>query len=186
MVYAMNSHQTVRPRKYTGEYCNKDTLARFKPGLSADRKAFWIQFYDRAKNRGMDTTKWTIEPTTEWITHQWVLGRMNFAYIRWRDRTSVDLYVYMRSTELMREIYDCLKAQRSAIDLELGCPLTWELRNKSARISHHIPSGGHSESIDAWRAAHDAMLDGMPRLIRALQPRLAAKLAEIRAQGLIP
>ena len=69
-------------------------------------------------------------------------------------------------------MFDALLAEQHAIEAAFGAPLHWEPLDdrRACRISYG-GDGGYRDS-ERWPAVHDAMIDAMVRLERALAPHL--------------
>ncbi len=138
------------------------------------RQRFWTQLLERAKGR----TKLhaAISPGKEnWLGTGAGRAGLGFDYgIREHD-VQVELYID-RGKDAEREneaIFDTLAASREQIEAAFGEPLDWErLEGKRAcRIAKRLPVGGYRDE-DRWPAIHDAMVDAMMRLERALRPAI--------------
>jgi hypothetical protein len=94
-------------------------------------------------------------------------------YSLW-NAAQVELYIYRSGgAEENERIFDLLLAQQEAIEFDFGEPLEWQ-RNEGAnpcRIFKPLDIRGW-EDEDRWSEMHDAMINAMIRLDKALGPRV--------------
>lgn len=75
-----------------------------------------------------------------------------------------------------KAIFDQLKLHRAEIEAAFGGPLDWyqQVGVRLCRIRKLIEIGGYRDSDEQWPLIHDAMIDAMIRLEKALRPFLLA------------
>jgi len=136
------------------------------------RYRFWEQLLEEARQR----TKLhaSISPTH----HSWVgtgAGKsgLAFNYVARQHEAYVELYIDRRkdSEEENKAIFDQLMNHKESIEAVFGGPLEWQrLEGKRAcRIKKTISLGGYLDE-DKWSEVHEAMIDTMMRLEKALKP----------------
>ena len=100
---------------------------------------------------------------------------MSFNYSITLETGRVALYINTGkdSAERNREIFDALEAHKAEIEKTYGEELEWDaVEGRSAcRIRKSLGVGGLRDQ-DKWPAIHDAMIDAMVRLEKALRPHL--------------
>ena len=97
-----------------------------------------------------------------------------FSYVMTQRGSGVELYVD-RGRGLDAEntrIFETLLASRDQIERDFGGPLDWQpLEGRRAcRIKRSLEGGYRDE--ERWPEIHEAMIDAMIRLERALRPHL--------------
>lgn len=145
---------------------------RVQAGLPAAQQQFWQGFLAEAAARGIDTSHWSVPKSENWIVHHYVRRPTNFAYMRRKASTHVELYLSLGDTRSTAQAFDTLSDVKAEIESDFGAPLIWRHSVASMRITHQIPLGGLDDGPESWPGAYDAMLDAMPLLIAALEPRL--------------
>ena len=151
---------------------------RTKKGLAeryAIREQFWTQLLGSARAR----TK--LHASISPGQHGWIgtgAGKSGLAYnyvVRQND-ANVELYIDRGkdSEAENKAIFDRLAQSKEAIEADFGEPLEWQrLEGKRAcRIKRSIDLGGYRDEAK-WPQIHDAMIDAMIRLEKALKPHIA-------------
>ncbi len=91
------------------------------------------------------------------------------------DSGGAELYIDFDRTDGKKNklIFDELYKQKDAIEQEFGDVLEWQRldERRACRIKKTVKSGGLS-SVESWSTLHDAMVDAMIRLEKALRSRL--------------
>lgn len=137
------------------------------------RKDFWTALLEKARSRtrlhsgispGHDT----------WVGAGAGKSGLIFSYVMTQHGSGVELYID-RGRGLDDEntrIFETLHASRDEIERDFGGPLDWQpLEGKRAcRIKRSLEGGYRDE--ERWPEIHDAMIDAMIRLERALRPHL--------------
>lgn len=137
------------------------------------REKFWTQLLDLSKQH----TKLhaNISPTQ----HNWLgtsAGKqgLGYNYALRKNEAQVELYIDRgkEKGEENKEIFDKLFQHKDTIEKTFEKPLSWErLEGKRAcRISKKINVGGYRDEEVKWPTIHEAMLDSMTRLEKALKP----------------
>ncbi|MCD5408193.1 DUF4268 domain-containing protein [Candidatus Bipolaricaulota bacterium] len=139
------------------------------------RYRFWEQLLERARQR----TKLHagISPTH----HSWIstgAGKTGLAlnYVARQHETYVELYIDRgKDSEAENEaIFEQLLRHREAIESAFGEALEWQrLEGKRAcRIKKALEIGGYLDE-EKWPEVHQAMIDAMVRLEKALKPYIS-------------
>ena len=139
------------------------------------RYKFWQTLLDRAKERtslhtGVSPNSWT------WLGTGGGRSGLALNYVARKHATQVELYID-RGKDLADEnksVFDQLKDEQQAIEDSYGAQLIWEKMEtkRACRISERFESGGYRDPEEAWPKIHDAMIDGMIRLEKALAPHI--------------
>lgn len=140
------------------------------------RGNFWTKLLERAKEK----TK--LHATISPGQYSWIgtgAGRRGLGYnyvVRQHD-ANVELYIDRGedSEEENRRIFDALASSKDNIESVFGGSLEWQrLEGKRAcRIKKQIEVGGYRDDPSKWSEIHDAMIDAMIRLEKALRPHIA-------------
>jgi hypothetical protein len=87
--------------------------------------------------------------------------------------------------ETNKRIFDSLHSQRNEIEKVFGSGLSWDrLDGKQAsRIAYAIAVGGYRSDESKWQQIHEAMIDAMIRLEKALAPHLVKLKTELSSEG---
>ncbi len=137
------------------------------------REKFWTQLLDLIKQK----TKLhaNISPTQ----HNWLgtsAGKSSIGYnysIR-KNEAQVEVYIDRgkEKGEENKDIFDKLFKHKEVIEKTFGASLNWErLEGKRAcRINKNIDIGGYWDSEEKWPSVHEAMVDAMIRLEKAVKP----------------
>lgn len=101
---------------------------------------------------------------------------LGFNYSIRRHEGSVYLYIDRGkgAEEENRQILGTLERSKEAIEKAFGEPLEWVQSEgtRACAISKNVKAGGYRDEA-RWPAVHDAMIDAMVRLERALKPHIA-------------
>lgn len=98
-------------------------------------------------------------------------GRTGFdlSYVTRKWDSQVELWVHSD-----KEAFYRLRDQRDEIEADFGAPLEWmDIKGKGSRIRYVI-EGGYRSPEEDWPSIHEALIDAMIRLDRALRQRLHA------------
>jgi len=137
------------------------------------RYRFWEQLLEEARRR----TKLhaSISPTPySWVGTSAGKRGLGFNYGVRQHEASVELYIDRGkdSEEENKAIFDQLMNHKESIEAVFGGPLEWQrLEGKRAcRIKKTISLGGYRDEDNKWPEVHEAMIDAMIRLEKALKP----------------
>ena len=138
------------------------------------RLKFWEGLLECAKPK-IDVHA-NIKPTQEnWI--QGGIGRAGF-FLIYRVRktdSQVELWISLGSgqTAKNKAAFKALEAQKTEIQTDFGAQLDWqELPEvEGCRVSYLI-EGGYRSPPDQWAAIHEALIDAMARLNKAMRERV--------------
>lgn len=139
------------------------------------RERFWTQLLDRAKAK----TKLhaAISPRHNgWIGTGAGKSGLGFNYVVRQHEADVELYIDRGkdTEEENKAIFRALIASQKEIEAAFGEPLEWQLLEgkRACRIRKTIGLGGYRDE-EKWPILHDAMIDAMVRLEKALRPHIA-------------
>lgn len=138
------------------------------------RQWFWTKLLNRAKNK--TALHANISPGHySWLGAGSGIRGLGLNYTIRKHEGAVEMYIDRgkEAAELNNSIFDTLAASKDAIEKEFGEPLEWQrLEGKRAcRIKKLITRGGYRDE-SKWASVHDAMIDAMIRLEKALRPHL--------------
>ena len=141
----------------------------------AIRERFWTELL--AAVRGKTRLHSNISPSREnWIGTGAGKSGLAYNYVIRQHDVHVELYIDRGkdSEEENKSIFDRLAESKEAIEASFGAPLEWQrLEGKRAcRIKKDIHLGGYRDE-EKWPVIHDAMIDAMIRLEKALKPHIA-------------
>jgi len=139
------------------------------------REHFWTQLLESAKQK--TSLHSGISPSTySWISTS--AGKRGLSYnygVRQQD-AKVELYIDLgkEQDEQNLSIYDQLFKVKENINQAFGEPLLWERldEKRACRISKVIEVCGYRDDEKKWPGAHDALIDAMIRLEKALKPHI--------------
>ncbi|MDP2045712.1 MAG: DUF4268 domain-containing protein, partial [Deltaproteobacteria bacterium] len=99
---------------------------------------------------------------------------LGYNYVIFQHQTRVELYIGKGNHDVNKEIFDRLVAAKGEIETDFGGPLEWErLEGKqSCRIKKDLNQGGYRDDEQTWPKVHEAMVDTMIRLHKALSPHI--------------
>ena len=138
------------------------------------RRRFWTELLERAAKR--TALHANISPSRyNWIGTGAGISGLGFNYTVRQHDAGVELYID-RGKEAGAEnerIFDQLVGERETVEEAFGGPLDWQrLEGKRAfRIKKQIDLGGYRDEA-TWPEAHEAMIDAMTRLEKALKPQI--------------
>lgn len=139
------------------------------------RQRFWMALLDKAKQKtklhaGISPSQYNWIGTSAGLPYG-----LGLNYVVRRHDAKVELYINSDrdAGESSRAIFDQLMFQKEKIEQNFGGPLEWEaLEGKRAcRIKKTIPVAGWQDE-EKWPEAHEAMVDAMINLERALRSNI--------------
>ncbi|MFZ5451842.1 MAG: DUF4268 domain-containing protein [Thermodesulfobacteriota bacterium] len=145
-------------------------------GLSETQKLhhrFWTQLFAYSRTKTDLHSK--ITPGQDsWHGTGAGTGGLGYNYVIFQHKTRVELYIGKSKQDENKEIFDKLMASKAEIEQTFGGPLEWErLDGKtSCRIKKDLPQGGYRDDEQTWPKVHEAMVDAMIRLHKALSPHI--------------
>lgn len=139
------------------------------------RRRFWTDLLDRAKAK--TTLHANISPGREnWIATGAGKQGLNYNYVIRQHDSHVELYIDRgkETEEENKAIFDELARSKDSVEGAFGGELEWQRLDarRACRIKKNIDLGGYRDE-DKWPEIHDAMIDAMIRLERALKPHIA-------------
>jgi Domain of unknown function (DUF4268) len=138
------------------------------------RRRFWAELLESAKRH--TRLHANISPSRySWVSTSAGMSGLEFNYTVRQHDAGVELYID-RGKEAGTEnerIFDLLAASREAIEEVFGEPLDWQRLDDSraCRIKRVVELGGYRDEPE-WPEIHEAMIDAMIRLERALKPHI--------------
>lgn len=136
------------------------------------REEFWAQLLERAQKRTSLHARRS--PTTDsWLNAGSGLSGVVFQYrIRMED-AQIGLRIRRDTEKESRQIFDGIYANKDEIEHVFGKELDWQPQEglKMSIIQYVIPGGGLKDK-GRWAQIHDAMVDAMVRLEKALKPMI--------------
>jgi serine/threonine protein kinase len=150
------------------------------------RLKFWegLLRHPRIKDTGHANLK---PGTRHWLgTGSGVRG-LPFTYVIFQREARVEIYIDRGSGKVAenKQIFNQLYSHKDEIEKTFGGELSWQrLDDKRAcRICHDMTIGGIRSEESKWPEIHDAMIDAMIRLEKALAPHLAQMKTELTAKA---
>lgn len=137
------------------------------------RHRFWNQLLGYSKTKTDLHSK--ITPGQDsWCGMGAGTSGLGYNYVIFQHQTRVELYIDKGKYEVNKEIFDKLVATKEEIERSFGGPLEWERKDekRSCRIKKDIPLGGYRDDEQNWPKIHEAMVDAMIRLHKALSPHI--------------
>lgn len=139
------------------------------------RYRFWTGLLEYAKTKTKLHS--TISPTEHgWLATGAGISGLGYTYAITKHEAYVELYIDRGkdSAEDNLSIFKQLATSKLQIEESFGGPLEWhELENRRAcRIRKTITIGGYRDAEEKWPIIHEAMIDAMIRLERALSPHI--------------
>jgi len=148
----------------------KDLAERY-----AIRERFWTQLLVTASTK--TRLHANISPSQQgWIATGAGKQGLRYDYVVRQNDADVELYIDRgKDTEAENKtIFDSLARSREAIEADFAEPLDWQrLEGKRAcRIKKDVDLGGYRDE-EKWPQIHDAMIDAMIRLEKALKAHIS-------------
>ena len=141
----------------------------------AIRKKFWTQLLDLARAKTKLHTN--ISPSEySWVGTGAGLRGLGFNYTVTKHVAAVELYIDRGKDreEENKSIFEQLAKAKEEVEQSFGDKLEWQqLEGKRAcRIKKQIGLGGYRTDGGKWPEIHEAMVDAMIRLEKALRPHI--------------
>ena len=138
------------------------------------RKKFWTALLALARNQTKLHSG--ISPGIyNWVGTSAGVQGLAFNYAVRQHDAQVELYIDRdkETGEDNRTILDKLQANKDSIEKEFGNPLLWETldEKRACRIRYIVNVGGWQDE-ENWPQAHEALVNAMIRLEKALRPHL--------------
>jgi hypothetical protein len=156
-----------------------------RPERHSLRKKFWEGLISRAK--AMNTRHGNIAPGEySWIAAGSGVRGCPFTYAIGQHEGRVELFIDRGpgKKEENKRMFDWLHNHKSEIEQAFGGGLDWQRLDdkQGCRIAHTITVGGWRSDESKWPGIHEAMIDAMARLEKALTPLLPKLNAEFASQ----
>lgn len=136
------------------------------------RRQFWTELI-RAMNATSSNLYANISPGKEsWISAGSGTRGVAFNFGATQRYCRVELYIDRGDTAENEAVFDRLHADRTAIEVEVGSPLTWERLDHRRACRIKLEQAADVFQKDQWPAMITFMTDAMVRLEHALKPRL--------------
>jgi predicted type IV restriction endonuclease len=140
------------------------------------RKRFWEGLLSRPDVKS--TRHADLSPVDSgWIAAGSGLRGMPLVYVVKQEEGRVELFIDRGAGKTVenKRIFDWLEKRREQIERAFGEKLSWErLEGKQGcRIAYSTTGGGYRSDESQWPRVHDAMIEAMVRLEKALTPHLA-------------
>lgn len=137
------------------------------------RRRFWTALLDRARSR--TALHANISPSeNNWISTGVGIRGLALNYVVKQHEAVAELYIDRGASceAENKAVFDRLHRNREQIEAEFGGPLDWQrLDGKQAcRIKETMTAGGYRSGEQQWPEIHEAMIDAMIRLHKALEP----------------
>ena len=138
------------------------------------RRRFWTELLEKARTR--TPLHANTSPSDRSYINTYDVGKpgLELIYRARQHDAQVELYIKRRGREAeTKAMFDRLYENREDIEREFGDSLIWERRSEamSSKIAYVISGGGYRDE-EKWPAIHDAMIDAMIRLERAMRPHI--------------
>jgi predicted type IV restriction endonuclease len=171
------------PKKGSGRQDQQDQQEQQEQPERHDlRKKFWAKLLGRSKMQGTRHADITPGPYSYIGAGSGIRG-VPFNYVVGKGEGRVELYID-RGADQKDENKDILRKlhrHKDEIERTFGGALSWEpLEDKRAcRVAYTLAIGGWRTEEAKWPAIHDAMIDAMGRLEKALAPHLEKLKTEL-------
>lgn len=139
------------------------------------RQRFWERLLASAKQKTSLHTG--VAPgANNWIETGAGKSGLAFTYVARKHDANVELYIDLGkdSEEQNKSVFDGLLRHKDDIEAAFGLPLVWQrLEGKRAcRIRKDFEIGGYADE-EKWPEIHEALIDSMILLEKALRPHIA-------------
>ncbi len=139
------------------------------------RHRFWIQLLEHVK------TKTSLHANLKPSHYNWVgtgagYQGLGYDYSVTQHESAVELYIDKgkEAGKLNKDIFDKLYDSKDKIEAVFGDPLEWQRLDdrRACRIKKSITIGGYRDDEKKWPKIHEAMVDAMISLEKALKPHI--------------
>ena len=139
------------------------------------RRRFWTELLKRAGER--TALHGNISPSRQnWISTGAGRAGLNYNYVVRQHDARVELYIDRGkgADEENTALFQQLQLRQEDIESVYGQALDWDRveGRRACRIAHQVDVGGYRDE-DKWPAIHEAMIDAMIRLEKALSPHIS-------------
>jgi hypothetical protein len=139
------------------------------------RKKFWTQLLDRARSK-TDLYE-NISPSEyNWIGAGSGVRGLGLNMSITKHESMVELYIDRGKDagQENRKIFDYFYNHKEEIESKFGDSLEWQKldEKRASRIAKKIRLGGYRDDEDIWPKVHDAMIDSLVNLEKALRPHI--------------
>jgi hypothetical protein len=159
--------------KDTLEKTEKVEISGFKEDRDKLRHRFWKQLLAISKTK-TDLHSRISPGQDSWCGMGAGTSGLGFNYVIFQHQSRVELYVDKGEHTKNKEIFDRLVATKGEIEQSFGEPLEWERidEKRACRIKKDLLLGGYRDDEQNWPKVHEAMIDAMIRLHKALSPHI--------------
>jgi hypothetical protein len=99
------------------------------------------------------------------------LRGLSYIYVVNQHDSRSELYINRENADINKKIFDDLESHKDEIDRAFGGEPSWErLDKKASRIAYRLALGGYRDDEEKWAQIHEAMIDAMIKLERAVGP----------------
>ena len=150
-----------------------DTIKEILPERCELRKRFWTQLLMYAKTKTDLHSR--VSPGVDcWCGMGAGTSGLGYNYVIFQHQARVELYIDKGDKALNREIFDRLVADKEEIEKIFGGTLEWERKEerRACRIKKDLDLGGYRDDEQNWPKIHEAMVDAMIRLHKAINPHI--------------
>jgi hypothetical protein len=149
------------------------------------RKKFWQALLARAKEK-TSLHAHIVPSEFNWLGVRCGPG-LNLNYVIKQEAAKVELYIDRGAGTAAenKQIFDRLEKSKEEIERAFGGQLSWNrLEGKQGcRIAHGMTLGGYKSDEGKWPEIHEAMIEAMIRLEKALASPLENLKTELAADG---
>lgn len=139
------------------------------------RLKFWEALLEVAKSKS--DVHSNRKPTSDgWLSGGINRAGFNLTYVTRRTDSHVELWISHGTGQSARTkaAFNALAAQKAAIEADFGAPLEWQQlpEGEGSRI-RYVVDGGYKSPPERWPTIHEAMVNAMVRLDKAMRQRVA-------------
>lgn len=148
-------------------------------GVEEIRRRYWTALLEKFNTVSKQFQN--VNPSTDhWLSGGSGVSGIPFFFVATKNYASVDLSINHGEKEVNEAIYDKLYAQKTAIESEMDCALTWQKleEKKSCKISIRLENVNVQETDD-WDKIIAFHCDAMPKFYKAFHDRLLKTVKEL-------